>query len=439
MKRPAPKVVVRAIQIRKDGRARPFSVSWRVGNLPPFHDSFATKDEAEDLVRRIKIASRDGVRFSSHTGLPAEWGNGEVVVVATWARDWIQGEWNELAPRTRQSYVESLARLIEVAVAPRSRELKPAERQELATWLRVPGHKLSVGLDSWISRNSFGLDDLGRGELALIDRALRTKLDGTPMAPNTASRHVRTARTCLGDAVERGIIDNLVWPTQKKGAKRKSARKAQPVEISVIEAMSPDSFAKLLAAIPSHQPASRMYQAMTAVIGYAGLRPEEILALVISDLHLPETGWGSIKVMKAYTGAGIDWGTKDENIGLVKSSASNRLVPISPKLVRILREYLDSVPASSGEIFRTATGGLPQSTNWNRSLTRAAERAGVPRVAVYDLRHMAASHMCRSGLPLAQAAKRLGHTSEVLVRFYLEPVEGDDERCNQLLDGFYES
>ena len=52
-------------------------------------------------------------------------------------------------------------------------------------------------------------------------------------------------------------------------------------------------FTTIIDAMRSHQPGSRTYQAMTAVVFYAGLRPSEVVMLRPRALHLPTDGWGS--------------------------------------------------------------------------------------------------------------------------------------------------
>jgi len=42
---------------------------------------------------------------------------------------------------------------------------------------------------------------------------------------------------------------------------------------------SPETMGAVIDAIPSHQPGNRMYQVMTAVSYYAGLRPSEVVML----------------------------------------------------------------------------------------------------------------------------------------------------------------
>ena len=65
----------------------------------------------------------------------------------------------------------------------------------------------------------------------------------------------------------------------------------------------PGTMAAILQAIPTHQPGSLTYQAMTAVMYLAGLRPSEVVMLRRRALRLPDNGWGAIDVVEA----DVDW------------------------------------------------------------------------------------------------------------------------------------
>jgi integrase len=55
---------------------------------------------------------------------------------------------------------------------------------------------------------------------------------------------------------------------------------------------------------------------------------------------------------------------------------------------------------------------------------------------VYDLRHTAATVMLRAGVPPAEAARRLGHSVDVLMRVYAGVFDNERERSNELIDRF---
>jgi integrase len=142
-------------------------------------------------------------------------------------------------------------------------------------------------------------------------------------------------------------------------------------------------------------------------------------------LHLPSVGWGTIAV----TEADIDWdGPGDPKTG-------NRTTPIPPRLVDVLRTWIQERQLGPDDLlFRTRRGNRPSQSNWSRALKRACENAGHPRIRVYDFRHANATMMLKARVPLAEAARRLGHSVETLVSTYIGAMEGDDTEANALVD-----
>ena len=100
---------------------------------------------------------------------------------------------------------------------------------------------------------------------------------------------------------------------------------------------------RALAAIPSHQPSSRTYQVMIAVMYYGGLRPSETIMLRPRALQLPDDGWGGIDVVEA----DISFDQSGE------PKTGRRTVPIPPVLVTMLRKWIDENGFAADEL------GLP--------------------------------------------------------------------------------
>lgn len=180
---------------------------------------------------------------------------------------------------------------------------------------------------------------------------------------------------------------------------------------------------RILEQMASYQPASRTYQTMTAVGYYAGLRPSETIMLRPRVLTLPETGWGLIEVEEA------DDGYDDP----ADPKTGPRSVPIPPQLVTWLTAWIDALEPASDDtlLFRTRTDRRPALSNWGRALKRAAERAGSPPMSPYDCRHACATTWLQAGVPLGEAALRLGHSVETLVAYYVGALQGDDLVANE--------
>ena len=182
---------------------------------------------------------------------------------------------------------------------------------------------------------------------------------------------------------------------------------------------------RALAAIPSHQPSSRTYQVMIAVMYYGGLRPSEAIMLRPRALQLPDEGWGRIDVVEA----DISFDQSGE------PKTGRRTVPIPPVLVTMLRKWIDENGFAADElIFRTRTGNRPTASNWSRTWQRALRQIGHPPLRVYDCRHAAATTWLAAGVPLGEVARRMGHSVDTLVSTYVGALTGDEDLANRRID-----
>jgi integrase len=277
-----------------------------------------------------------------------------------------------------------------------------------------------VWLDPWCLQ----LGQLTRPILAVVDQRLVVRVDGEPLGSATAGRYRKVSRACIRRAVELGIIDADPWPPPPLD---RSQRKATRVNgaASVRDLPDPTRMARVLEAIPSHQPASRMYRVMTAVAYYAGLRPSEVVMLRAKALELPEAGWGRIHV----TEADVAFDEPGE------PRTGPRSLPIPPQLVDILRRWIDEHAFAVGDLlFRTRNGLRPRASNWSRALHRALRECDRPPMRIYDCRHAAATTWLRAGVPLGEVAKRLGHSVETLVSTYVGALSGDEAIANDRIE-----
>lgn len=185
------------------------------------------------------------------------------------------------------------------------------------------------------------------------------------------------------------------------------------------------------------------YAAFFAVIGLAGLRPSEAARLRVHDLALPASGWGEAHVPGAVTSPGSRYtsdGEAMEEKGLKQRAVGEtRTVPLPPVLVGWLRWHLDRFEKSSGDrVFSNARGGDLSKDNWGRPwrLQRAKLwPAGhkLAEAATYDLRHTAATLMLRAGVSPAEAALRLGHSVDMLMKVYAGVFDDERLRSNDLI------
>ena len=184
--------------------------------------------------------------------------------------------------------------------------------------------------------------------------------------------------------------------------------------------------AKAIDAIVTQQPGSKTYRAMTAVAYCAGLRPSESVMLRVRFVDLPTDGWGRLDV----TEADISFDEPGE------PKTGPRSVPIPPVLVTILREWVEQNDLTTPDtlLFRTRNNTMPSGSNWARAWHRALQSVDQKPIRVYDCRHAAATTWLRAGMPLAETARRLGHSVQTLVSTYIGALDNEEQTANQKID-----
>lgn len=425
---PIQRVKIYAVQCRRghDRVKLPFVVRHSVDGRERSR-SFRTKGEADRYRTELFKAQSVGDRFDADSGLPMSWHPPLADLgIHAWVRRWLEEQWPEWAPRTRNANVEAFARFTTIAVK-ESAVVPPGLRTYLHRSL-VPGADKDVldpDMERWLDRWCLTLGELDKAAVAQIARRLTLKLDGEPLAASTANRFRTNAHACVLAAVEIGAIPADPWPTRSASrARRKVARTTRAVDIHSLP--NPATMRKAIAAIETRQAGSLVYREMTSVAYYAGLRPSEVIMLRVRSLTLPAKGWGRIDV----TEADIDWDQPGE------PKTGRRSVPIPPVLVVSLRAWLDSndLTAPDALLFRTRSGTRPGGANWNRAWKRALAAIGHRPLRVYDCRHAAATTWLRAGVSLGETARRLGHSVDTLVAVYVGALEGDEPISNKRIE-----
>ena len=388
--------------------------------------SFRTRAEADRYRSLLLQAVQAGGRFDETTGEPESWQMPlRDLRVHEWSRRWLAEQWQEWQPRTRTSATEGLARFVTIAV-----EHGAKTPDGLRVYLYSALSPDSEGgreaqYEKWLAKNCLTLGELDRERIADIDRRLTLKLDGSPMAANTANRIRIIARASVQSAIDAGAVPADAWPQRSKSrARRKVARTKRSVDVRSLP--SPHAMAEAIDAIVTQQPGSKTYRVMTAVAYYAGLRPSEVVMLRVRSAELPAEGWGRLDV----TEADISFDEPGE------PKTGPRSVPIPPVLVAMLREWGEQNDITSPDqlLFRTRNDTRPSGSNWARAWHRALESVGQPPLRVYDCRHAAATTWLRAGMPLGETARRLGHSVETLVSTYVGALDDEEQVGNQRIE-----
>jgi integrase len=178
------------------------------------------------------------------------------------------------------------------------------------------------------------------------------------------------------------------------------------------------------------------YQPVIATLVYTGLRIQECLGLVWSDIDFEA---GLIRVQYQLTRA-----TRTEPARRVplKTRGSRREIRLESDLAALLRRHKEQAfglahTKPQDYVFTTETGRPLYHRNVAlRGLAKAAEaaglnREGVPALSCHDLRHTYGSHLALSGLDIVRVSRQLGHarpsiTLDIYAREFEQAQHGDD-------------
>lgn len=164
-----------------------------------------------------------------------------------------------------------------------------------------------------------------------------------------------------------------------------------------------------------------------------GMRPEEYLALKWSDLDM-KRGTATVNRVLYYRRKGGGWFFKEP-----KTKKSKRTIPLPSPLVQRLGEYkrsqaeerlkAGSVWEDHNLVFCSEVGsplGL-----WNlhrRHFKPLLEKAGLPDIRLYDLRHSCATLLLKARENLKVVSERLGHASTKITADIYQHVDESMQR-----------
>jgi integrase len=298
---------------------------------------------------------------------------------------------------------------------------------------------------AWVAKASRPLVDFHDPVVARsVLEALRLRRDGSAAAPETVRRKRKVLVKALYYAMEQGELgshplNRIRWRVPKQ------ARSVDPRSV-----INPHQARDLLAALSYvggyHRAKGRRLVGLFAGMYYAGLRPEEAVAVTLPDCTLPETGWGRLVLHRTRPQAGKKWtdsGEVHDERGLKNRPPGEvRIVPLPPPLVAIWRDSVQTHgTAQDGRLFFTERGNIVGYTIVHRVWKEARTLALPPDLAAtplakrpYDLRHSALSTWLAAGADPAEVAQRAGNSVEVLLTRYAKCLYDRQSINNQRIE-----
>jgi integrase len=173
---------------------------------------------------------------------------------------------------------------------------------------------------------------------------------------------------------------------------------------------------------------------------YAGARPEEVIAMRVQDVKLPDEAagdqWGELLFHTSLPEVGKNWtddGEIHEKRGLKGRAADDtRPVPCRPALTKILRDHITAEELKPDALlFPGERGGMLAGSVIRRAWRTARQQVLSPQEAasplgkrVYDLRHTCLTNWLNEGVPPAQVAEWAGNSVPVLLAVYARCISG---------------
>ncbi len=346
---------------------------------PKWVSGFATEEEAK--------AARDEGRVKARRG---EYVDRNRVTVAAYLDDWIDSHAMEIKPRTLLDY----RACIRLYVTPRIGRL-PIQAVRPSTITKLYRDLLTSG---------------GR--------------DGQPLAAATVIHLHAVLRKAFRDAV---IVDELIGSNPVERAKRPRAQAHEPGTVWAIAQLR-----AFLTTAREH----RLF-AFFHVAAYTGARRGELLNLQWADIDLDG---------KKITITGSTAVIQGERVNGTTKSGRTRAIPIDDETVAVLRQRKADQAAErlqAGDSWRGTKDGYVFTTGWGEpvypdtvtslmtKLIRAHNEPDqgsrpkdqLPHARLHDLRHLHATTLLLSGVPVHVVAARLGHADQAItLRVYAHVI-----------------
>lgn len=208
----------------------------------------------------------------------------------------------------------------------------------------------------------------------------------------TRARKVASAKSLFGFLLDEGIV--AVDPTENLSSPK--------VGRSLPETLTVEEVGQLLsAASTGYTPEAKRDQSMLELLYASGMRVSELVSLNLDDVDLDKSF-----------------------VRCLGKGSKERVIPIHPKAVGIVKEYLEearplmATKKSNAALFLNRRGERLTRQGFWLILKGYAKHAGIEKITPHTLRHSFATHLLRGGAPLRHVQELLGHASITTTQVY---------------------
>ena len=447
---------------------KPFVVKWTV-DAHPKSRAWATERAGDRFRAELLTAVGKDEWFDIDSGLPQSMlpKNEEAAETgpnfAQHAAAHVKKKWATWKGNSRKSAVEALViATTSLTVKPLPSEMLGQMRHYLGGVLLNPAWNVgelsrpSQRCATWLEAHSLPVADLKARHVEDALSAMATRLDGRgPVASNVLTRRRNVLNHCLRMAAR----DELIVANPVPLVDRSTVSPTRTVDPAGVPELA-EALALIVAVAAVSERAAR-YRSFFEAQLWAGLRPSEASGLVDTQVKLPDEGWGLVLVHGGTVSPGRHWtdsneAWEEEGQKWRDENAPPRPVPLPPPGVAAFRRHIETygvgrdgriftnrlghplTPSNTGKAWRIARSQLwpARTSETGQVLPRRYQPHPLFDVTPYALRHVNASMMIKAGVAPAEAARRLGHSLDVLMRLYARWFDSDELEGNALMDAF---
>ncbi|MGK5731476.1 tyrosine-type recombinase/integrase [Streptomyces sp. URMC 124] len=437
-------------EIYEGKRGTTYTVRWSV-NGKRHGETYKTSPLADSFRASLLVAANNGEPFDMETGRPVS--HATPAAVTTWyefALQYVDMKWARISANNRKNTAKALTKVTIALLRAEPKQFAPIEvrkalREYAFNKLRRDEAPPAVRtILSWVQRNSMPMsawEDTKHVDNVML--ALNTLLSGKPAAASSVNRERRILNVVIKYAIRQRILN--VNPLPKGKDENAPPKAAQAIDKRSL--LNPTQVALLFAWIAARPRSGYRLHVFFAALYYAGLRPEEAVALRVESATLPESGWGELLVHTAEPEVGSAWtddGAVHETRKLKgRAAGDTRPVPAHPALVAILRSLVERDDLKPGDLlFAGEKGDLLAGSVFRRAWNKArkAVLAGHEYDSpvgkrVYDLRHTCLTTWLNNGVPPAQVAEWAGNSVPVLLATYARCITGQLADLQRRIEG----
>ncbi|MFE5682563.1 tyrosine-type recombinase/integrase [Streptomyces sp. NPDC056512] len=426
----------------KGSRKTTYTVRWVVAGKR-WREPFETVALAEGFRSELIQATGKGEAFVIATGLPVSHRSKSASM--SWykfAVQYVDARWSQLGGNSRKNTAKTLTATTIALLRLQPAQFDPvAVRTALREWAfnanrRPDAPRDVVTILRWVERNSLPVSSWEDPEkVDDVLQAVDTRLDGKQAAAWSRKRHRRILNVVMKYAIRRRILRTNPLP---KGKETTTTQTTNAVDKRCL--INSGQAVALLGWIRRRPRGGKRLHAFFSTMYYCGPRPEEAVAMRVSDVNLPDADavdqWCELLIHTATPEVGKQWtdtGEIHEERDLKgRAEGDTRTVPGHPALTRILRQHIEDEELKPGDLlFQGEKSGILAGSVIRRAWRSARRAVLAPHVfespmgkRVYDLRHTRLTKWLNDGIPPAQVAEWAGNSVPVMLSIYARCVDG---------------